>query len=335
MKFLFLGLGSIGSRHLRNLCALGYRDFFAYRTQASRNAAETECGVRRVVSYEAGLALHPDAVFVTNPTALHVRTAMAALSAGCHVFIEKPVAASREGVGELVRRAAETGRVVAVGYQMRFHPILVEIKRIVASGELGRPLFAHLEIAQHLADWHPGEDPRSGYAARRDLGGGAILTLSHELDSALWLFGPACAVTCRGGTTSNLVVDVEDTATLLVEFAAGAVATIHIDYLQRPPSRSLKIVCERGKIEWDYFSDRAVVWRESGSEHPIPLPSGFERNSLYRDEVEHFIRAIRGEEQNRIPLASAVAALDLSLAALASLEGGSSVPLVTPESSKP
>lgn len=326
MKFFFLGLGSIGARHVRNLYSLGERDFFAYRTGRAIAPVETECGVRRVPTLEAGLAENPDAVFVTSPTSLHVPGATEALRAGCHVFIEKPLGHSMAGVAELERLAAGSGRVVFVGYQMRFHPILTAIHKILSAGELGRPIAAHLEVGQHLAEWHPGEDPRTSFASRRDLGGGVILTLSHELDYSLWLFGPVTRVWCLGGKTSDLVLDVEDTATMLVEFASGLAATIHLDYLQRPASRSFKVLGEGGKIEWDYFASQATVYASHPHTHrAISLPPGFERNTMYLDEVRHFLAVIRGEEENRIALPSAIATLELSLAALASLEANSPV----------
>lgn len=321
-KFLFVGLGSIGRRHAQNLYTLGYRDFFAYRTTAAVDEFEKAIGITRVSSYEAGLALAPDAVFVTNPTAFHVRDAIAAVSAGCHVFVEKPLGASLEGVRELQNLAREKQRAVYVGYHLRFHPVLLAIREVLVRGEFGAPLAAHLEVAEHLADWHPGEDHRQSYAARRDLGGGVILTLSHELDYAHWLFGEVHSVSCLGGTRSDLVRDVEDTATMLCEFSSGLAATIHLDYLQRPPARSLKVVCEKGKIEWDYFSPGAKVFSSlSPGARPRELlqPPGFEKNQMYVDEVAHFVRVIAGAEQPRVSLPSAIYSLQLALAALQSL----------------
>jgi len=323
MKFFFLGLGSIGARHVRNLYSLGERDFFAYRTGRAIAPVETECGVKRVKNYEEGLALRPDAVFITNPTSLHLPYAKKAVGAGCHVFVEKPLSNSLTGVKELEDLAGEKRCTVFVGYQMRFHPVLRAIREIIASGQIGQLAHAHIETGQYLPDWHPGEDHTKSYASRRDLGGGAILTLSHELDYAHWLLGPVRSVLCRGGTKTSLVRDVEDVAALLLEFTSGLASSLHIDYLQRPPSRGLKVVGTKGKIEWDYFADSARVYSYAPQAmREISLPPGFERNSMYLDEVKHFIRVIAGKEKNVIPLQEAIYTLKLSLASLESLEKG-------------
>lgn len=321
MKFLFVGLGSIGQRHLRNLHALGHRDFLAYRTAKEIHAIETEYGIRRVSSYEGGLAAKPDAVFITNPTSFHVSYALRALRKGCHVFVEKPLSSAIDGVSELAVAAKDQNRILYVGYHLRFHPVLQAIKTLLDGGVLGKLIAAHIEVGEYLPDWHPGEDYRQGYAARKDLGGGVILTLSHELDYALWLFGPAHSVYCLGGSRSDLLLDVEDVAKMLIEFDSGCIADIHVDYLQRPPRRTFQLIAEKGKVEWDYFSDRAYIfWYDRAKETgELRLPAGFEKNVMYRDEVSHFIRVIKGEEQPRVPMADAVDTLRAALAAKESL----------------
>lgn len=321
MKFLFNGLGSIGQRHLRNLHALGHREFFVYRTGNVATPIETEYRVKRLESFEAGLALHPDAVFITNPTVFHLAHTKQALAAGCHVFIEKPVSHTLEGVDELEHLAQKKGRVVFVGYQLRFHPILRAIKEQVDQGAIGKPLAAHISVGQYLPDWHPDEDYRTGYAARKELGGGAILTLSHEIDYALWLLGPARSVYALGGHLSMLSLDVEDVAKMLIEFKSGCIADIHIDYLQRPPGRTFHLIGEKGKIEWDYFSDRARVYTYTNDKPAeLLLPAGFEKNVMYREEVAQFIRAVEGREPPYSSLADGIATLVLARAALTSLE---------------
>ncbi len=330
MKFLFVGLGSIGERHLRNLYALGERDFLAFRTRREVSPVELQCNVQRVGSFEEGLAAGPDAVFVTNPTVFHVPFALEAVKSGCHVFVEKPLSSSLNGVAELAGEAARRARVVYTGYHLRFHPILRAIRTLLAEGTLGTPLSAHLAVGQYLPDWHPGEYYRAGYAARRELGGGVILTLSHEIDYALWLFGRARSVFCLGGKKSTLELDVEDVADALVQFESGCVVHIHLDCLARPPRRGLRVLCERGMIEWDYFSDRAEVWRLELAEEPetIMLDRGFDKNTMYLDEAAHFLRTIRGEEEPVVPLTDGIAALKLALAAHTSMESGENVIVV-------
>ena len=92
-------------------------------------------------------------------------------------------------------RPAEAQRQVMVGYNLRFHPGLVRLKSWCSSRPLGGSSACAPTVGEYLPDWHPWEDYRHGYSARRDLGGGAVLTLSHELDAVCWLLGAPSHVT--------------------------------------------------------------------------------------------------------------------------------------------
>jgi predicted dehydrogenase len=323
MKFFFAGLGSIGQRHLRNLYALGHRDFIAYRTKKDKDAFETEFSVLRTGSFEQGLLQKPDAVFITNPTSLHLPMATLAVKAGLNVFIEKPISHTMDGVEEFAQIAQKTGSVVSIGYNLRFHPLLMSIKSVIEEGAIGRIISAHVSVGQYLPDWHPQEDYRISYAGKQELGGGVLLTLSHELDYSLWLFGNIVSVYCLGGHKSALDIDVEDVAKILVEFDSGCIADIHLDYLQKPARRSLVIIGEKGKIEWDYFADFAEVHFYSGHRRVFHLPLGFDANMMYRDEVAHFIRAIKHQEQPRLTLHDAMLCMEFVMLAKKSMNSNS------------
>ena len=116
-----------------------------------------------------------------------------AVEHGVHAYVEKPLAVTVEGLAELLDGEAEV--TIAVGYNLRFHPALEAIRAAVYEGRIGRLLAVRAEVGQYLPDWHPEEDYRVSYAARRDLGGGALLTLSHELDYVRWIAGEV--VSCR------------------------------------------------------------------------------------------------------------------------------------------
>src|SRR5204863_1092430 len=119
------------------------------------------------------------------------------------------------------------------------------------------------QVGQYLPDWHPWEDYRRGVSARRDTGGGVILDLIHELDYLLWLNGEVSQVACVADHVSSLEIETEDVAAILLRFANGAIGTVHLDYLQRAPSRTCRLIGEDGTICWDYFGQQ-VSWYSAG-----------------------------------------------------------------------
>jgi predicted dehydrogenase len=322
-KIMIVGLGSIGRRHLRNLVALGEKDLVLVRSHRSTLPdAELE-GFD--VEGDLGGALekhHPDAVIIANPTSMHVEAALAAAETGCSILLEKPIAESIEGAERLRSVANRTGARVLVGYQFRFHPALTLAARTIASRELGRIMSVHVHYGEHLPSWHPWEDYRQGYAARADLGGGVLLTQSHSLDYLPWLIGPVQDVWGFAGKLSELEVDVEDTAEIGLRFADGALATLHLDFAQQPPSHNFQMTGTRGLLECDLLSGSARMYRVARSEwEDFAPPKGWERNSMFVAEMQQFLAVARGATQPSCTLEDGIRVMKLIDAVRASSSG--------------
>lgn len=338
-----VGLGSIGQRHLRNILALlGMKaEISAYRVRKEQAVVtETltieegaELGKKyRYDSYddlEAALSTLPEAVFICNPSSMHIPVALAAARRGCHLFIEKPLSHDLDGVQELIS-VVEAKRLVAlVGFQLRFHPCLARFKRLIEEERVGRLLAVHAEVGEYLPGWHRWEDYRRMYAARKGLGGGVVLTQIHEIDYATDLFGPPRSVYAVGGHLSSLEVDVEDTAAILMEctFKGSPLPVfMHMDFLQRPPSRRCRVIGERGAITMD-LRDLEVVTVDHEGRKDVYRCEAFDRNRLFLDEVEHFFACIAGEARPVVDLRTATVGMKIALAIRESMEAGEKVSL--------
>lgn len=293
MKFLIAGLGSIGRRHLRNLIALGERDIVLYRTGKSTLPEDELNGFETESDLGAALDRRPDAVIVSNPTALHLDVAIPAARAGCHILIEKPVSDSMERIDELRQSVADGGGQLLVGFQFRQHPTLQRVKTIIEAGELGRPISVRAHWGEYLPEWHPWENHEVSYAARRELGGGALLTLGHPFDYLRWIFGDVVAA--QGLFGDALSLDVEGVVEAVLRFRSGLLASVHLDYLQRPPEHSLEIVGENGRLRWDgRTGDLEVGLSPAWISQRQPVPAGFERNDLFVAEMKHFLQIASG-----------------------------------------
>jgi predicted dehydrogenase len=307
-------MGSIGRRHLHNLFALGERDILLYRTHKSTLPEDELASFPVETDLLSALTQHPDAVIISNPTALHLQVALPAAEAGCHLLIEKPIAESPNAeVEELKKIVAEKRVRTLVGFQFRFHPVLSRIRELLNSGRLGRPYSFRVHWGEYLPGWHPWEDYRTSYAARKDLGGGVVNTLCHPLDYVRWIFGEVTTLSALTGQVSRLEMDVEDIAEITLTFKNGCVGSIHLDYFQRPPAHWMTINCERGYIHWDNDPGSAKVYSvEDEHWENIKVPHGFERNDLFLEEMRHFLSLIGGGTDSRCSLGDGIKALELS-----------------------
>jgi len=337
MKYLIAGLGSIGRRHLRNLAALGEDDILLYRTGRATLPDDDLAGFPVLFDLRAALAQRPDAVVVSNPTALHLDIAIPAAEAGCHLLLEKPISHTMERIDELQTAVRRAGVQVLVGFQFRFHPGLQQVARLMADGAIGRPLSVRANWGEYLPGWHPWEDYRHTYSARSDLGGGAVLTLCHPLDYMCWLFGDMDALWAFEARLGDLDLSVEDTAEIGMRFRSGVLGSLHLSYNQRPTTHRLEIAGTLGTIRWDNADGIVLLYRSpsdtekrqtgtlSGGWESFPPPPGFERNTLFLDEMRNFLAVVRGQAEPVCNLEQGICALRLALAVHNSAQSGQMV----------
>ncbi|MCL4559712.1 MAG: Gfo/Idh/MocA family oxidoreductase [Chloroflexi bacterium] len=343
MKILMVGLGGIGQRHMRNLVSLlgGELELIAYRTRRLNTVLtdklqvepginlEDQYDIRAFDNLDQALEQRPEIAFICNPTSLHVPAALQAASAGCHLFIEKPLSHDLQGVDELIDVVTRQHKVGFVGYQLRFHPCVRRLHTLIEEGAVGRVLGVRAEVGEYLPGWHTYEDYRQMYAARRDLGGGVVLSQIHELDYLYWLFGLPQSVYAVGGHLSSLEINVEDVASLLMSYRAeGGSFPVHLhqDYVQRPPSRTCQVIGDAGKILVDLNAVSLRLYNSSGELiEEIGYP-GFPRNQLFLDELQHFLSCVREGRQPLISLQDGAQSLRMALAARESLQTGKVVP---------
>lgn len=316
-RILVAGCGSIGKRHMKNLRDLGGVEVLAFDPAPERRAeVQAALGIEAVDTLTAAWRCQPSVCVVAAPTALHLRLALEAADHGCHLFIEKPLSHSEDGLPQLMERVRKHGLITLVGCNMRFHPGLAKIKQLLDGHAVGRVIALRVEAGQYLPDWHPWEDYRQSYSARRDLGGGVILDAIHELDYVRWLAGEVVGAFCLSGKLSHLEIDTEDTAAMLLRFANGAMGEVHLDYVQRAYHRTCQVIGDEGTIHWDYGEDQ-VRWYSSRSKtwQVFANPPEWQPNQMYVDEMSHFLRCLDGVEKPAVDVFEAARVLRIALAA--------------------
>ncbi|MCH6257911.1 Gfo/Idh/MocA family oxidoreductase [Puniceicoccaceae bacterium K14] len=306
-RILVCGVGSIGERHIKNLLTLGFKNIAVFR---SRNLPlkNTEQPLQTFTDLSKALSeFRPDVVFITNPSSLHLKTAILAAKTNCHVFIEKPLSHTLDGIEDLEKIINETNKIAMIGYMLRYHPLLLKLKNWVSAGSqgpIGKVHYCRICWGEYLPDWHPWEDYKESYASRKELGGSPSLTLSHDLDILVWLLGIPKVIKKLSGTQTELKTDCPHMTDFLIQFENGCIANAHLDYFQRPPHRSFELVGSKGKAIFDYYSGTLNLWThgEGDSISTSPptqetflTPENFDRNDLFMEEIRAFFDAIENQ----------------------------------------
>ena len=284
---------------------------------------------------QAALEAAPDVVIVTNPTSLHVETAGQAIEAGAHVLIEKPIGHALDGVAGLLELARAKKRIVSVGYNLRFHPGLARLRELLHRGRDRATAHARASKAASSclagirgrtiatatargATWAAGQCSRSATSSTRCCG--------------CWV--DHVRLTALAARASDLEIDTEDVAEIVVQMACGALASVHVDYVRRPPRRMVEIVGDAGVLRWEYDENRLLQYAPTtGAWRVEEGDPRFERNDMYTAELAHFLQAV--QEGGAIePLSTGeegAAVLSVALAALRSAAEGTSIELTTHE----
>ncbi len=323
MRFILIGAGSIGRRHLQNLLTLGH-EVAAIADVATQRLEELRAAFPHAVctdDADKALAQRADAALICSPPTFHVPQARRAIERGLHVFIEKPLADSLADTEALAREVAAAKRVAFVACNLRFHPSLLLAKKLLDEGRIGRPLSVRAQIGYYLPFWRPQTDYRRGYGANKAMGGGVILDCIHEFDYLRWLLGEVTEVFCFAEKRTSLEIDVEDNADILLRFASGTVANLHLDYIQRTYRRSCELIGEEGVIVWDYIAQTIHLYgKEDRQLQVFPRNINSDLNQMFVDEMKHFVNCIQGREQPALDVHGARIVMDIALAAKKSSE---------------
>ena len=258
------------------------------------------------MDWKEAVEFKPDVAIIANPTSLHLEAAAKIAPYVKGILVEKPLSHSTQGVQEFIDAVKSKSVVTFVGYNLQFHPLIKNITQEMDKGHLGKPLVFQCQVGQWLPDWHPYEDFKKGYYARKDLGGGVILTMIHEINLALKLFGPARKVAAFFPKSDKLSLDVDTVADIMIHHDKNAVSQIHLDYIQRPASRSGTLAFEQGNLRYDLMEDK-----------------GYDIDQMYQEELRLFLRyTAEGRMKHEFDVGHALQDLKLVEAAFASSNTG-------------
>lgn len=284
MRILLCGAGSIGIRHGKNLLSL--KNDIAYFTKKKEIFLKKK--IQTFVNLDQGIkTFKPNILFVTNETSKHIDTAFYAAKYNLDVFIEKPISNKINKVKSLIKILEKKKLINMVGYMLRFHPAFKIIQNIIITKKLGRIIHFYSEWGEYLPNWHIGENYKKSYAANESLGGGVGLTLSHDLDIIVHLFGKIEYIK-KEISNQGLKIKAETNANFFLKFKNGISGLIHVDYIQNKTSRYLRIIGTKKTLEFFYLKNLIKII--SGKKIKVIKFKNFSRNQMFLDELKYFLK---------------------------------------------
>lgn len=328
VKIVICGFGSSGQRFLSLVKSWNpLADVLVYSSQDL-----VPDGHRATKNRDDVTAFDPDLAIVCGSanTRVEVITALGPSLRG--LFVEKPVATNLPDAEALLRTLDHLDCVVQVGYNLRFSESLREFKRRVTTEELGAVHSVRVETGQFLPTWRPHRDYRYSVSAQEARGGGVLLELSHEIDYVQWIFGPIEWVSAITGHQSELEIDVEDTAHLVVGFRLQRnkkqiLGQLNLDFVRHDHRRTVIALCAKGSLKWDGVAGRAEVWAEGAGEWET-VCSDVPGISTYDLQWRSFITAVENFQPPEVSLAEGVSVVRVVEAARRSTSAGGSKTMV-------
>lgn len=332
LRVAVLGSGFMGGTHARALAALPGVHVVGVSSRNPEKAGALAAAVGAQPFDDAhALVTHPDvdAVSITLPTYLHAEYAVAALNAGKHVLLEKPMALSLAECDAIIEAAERSRGILMLAHVLRFWPEYIAVANLVHSGALGKPLSAM--AWRHLT--HP---TWAEWFNDASLSGGEVLDLHiHDLDALNWLFGAPVSVYARGlrGPSGGY-----DHAMSIVDYGGVSAMAEGTSLMPAgyPFSMLLAVRCEGGVVEYvlraggeqvnsaDAGQNSLLVYRPGEAAQPLECTPG----DPYALEIAAFVQAAQTgvAPANGTP-AQGRLAVQTALAARRSIETGEVVAL--------
>ncbi|NQS94641.1 Gfo/Idh/MocA family oxidoreductase [Yersinia enterocolitica] len=291
-----IGLGNIARRHRQNLkklfpCAIIY----AMSASGQNSTENVENADEIVRCIDELIKMSPDFVIIASPATKHAEHAIDLIEARIPILIEKPISADILDCEKILKALLTSPTPVAIGYCLRYMPSAIIVKGLLDNNDIGVVYNINSTVGQYLPQWRPNSDYINSVSAKKVLGGGVLLELSHELDYIQWLLGDLTINYACLRNSESLNLEVEEIADLLLTSPNGTLCSVHLDFLQKKASRRCTFIGDSGSIEWDLMKNSVIKYDELGC-HTIYSEPMWDKNHMYLSMLQDFAQAIKSKQ---------------------------------------
>ncbi len=303
LKVLFIGIGSIAKRHIRNLHSIAISRNLNIRIDAFRHTPD-DSRIEGIAEQYTDVNTMPDdydIIFITNPTEMHLRTIKEFAYKGKNFFIEKPAVSTLQ-INDAKNMVLRDNAIYYVACPLRYNAVIQYIKNNI---DINDVISVRSISSSYLPEWRLGQDYRDTYSAHRDMGGGVSIDLIHEWDYITYLFGWPQKEHCLIGKKSKLEIDSDDYAIYIAEYK-DKIVEIHLDYFGRKTIREVQLMTDSDTIIGDIANNR-IKYLRSGK----TIEFNEERDDFQKRELNYFLDLIEGSVSAENGFLHGVKLLDL------------------------
>ena len=251
LKILIIGYGSSGKRYhkviKKNFSSSILKIFSLNKINKKKIFLKTRSEIKN---------FKPQLTIVCTPSTKRKEIIKFIIKLKSNLLIEKPIAAKYKDAKKIIDLIKRTKVIAKIGYNLRFLNSLKILNSIIKSKKLGKIYFANIYAGQNLTQWRKNIDYKKTVSAQKELGGGVLLELSHEIDYAKWIFGKFNKIFCKLSKVSNLKVNVEDNAQILLFSKNKFTVNINLDFCRMDKVRKCEIVGANGSLVWNGLNNK-------------------------------------------------------------------------------
>ena len=311
LNALIIGLGSISLRHRKNLKLLCPNIHIIGLPSSGKIENKDTDLIDEVILSIDEIKKKIDFAIIASPSTFHFKYLKILFSERIPCLIEKPLAHNLHDAEQIMDIYNKTNIPACVGYCLRYMPSAIKMKEILDQKVLGKIYNVFVNVGQYLPDWRPSKNYQNTVSAKKFLGGGALLELSHEIDYIQWLFGSLKVKYAKLRTSKELNLDVEDLGDIIFESnKENILCNLHLDFLQKKPQRTCSIIGEKGRIDWDLIKNTIKFHDKKNSEY-LFFEKKWDNNNMYIDLLKNFINSIKYQNINIPDLKQSLKVMEL------------------------
>jgi predicted dehydrogenase len=305
-----IGLGSIGCRHLRLARELQPEfNIIAVRSGMGKKVEDEKLANSTLFSLKDAIEAGIQAAVIATPAVHHIQQAIELMGNGIHVLIEKPLSHSLDNLDELLRVKQNSKVVCLVGYCLRYNSGALKFHNMLNNKKIGQILHVQVNCGSYLPHWRPDQDYRQSVSAIKELGGGVLLELSHELDYIRWFFGDMKSVYANIQNSGTLDINADDSTDMIFESELGFSVSVHLDFNSQNTRRKCIVRCANGALIWDAIANK-VIWQPTDDPEEIENFNN-DNDFIYREQLKHFFDCIENKKLPSVSINDGVAVLNM------------------------